>query len=164
MGNLVTFGNVINGIAAHYGVCCSIDVHRRVRRCVRAGRAGRVAAVGRRSGGGRGIRGVVVGRISFVRRCTIWIVGGCVCRTGIAAGIAYDDGRRLLAGACAEYEGEGCRPCVKCGFFQHDWMTFISGCCFIGTYHNKNTPCSQVLQPLVTVKVPDFDWFTCLKI
>lgn len=25
-------------------------------------------------------------------------------------------------------------------------------------------PCSQVLQPLVTVKVPDFDWFTCLKI
>lgn len=116
--NLVTFGNVIDGIAAHYGVCCSIDVHRRVRRCVRAGRAGRVAAVGRRSGGGRGIRGVVVGRIGFVRRCTIWIVGGCVCRTGIAAGIAYDDGRRLLAGACAEYEGEGCRPCVKCGFFN----------------------------------------------
>ena len=80
LGNLVTFGNVINGIAAHYGVCCSIDVHRRVRRCVRAGRAGRVAAVGRRSRGGRGIRGVVVGRIGFVRRCTIWIVGGCCCR------------------------------------------------------------------------------------
>ena len=165
MRNLVTFGDVINGIAAHYGMRCSIDVYRCVRRRVRAaGRAGRVAAGSRRSVSGRGVRGVVVGRIIFVRRCTIWIVGGCICGAGMVAGIAYDDGCRLLAGACAEDKGEGCRACVKCGFFQHNWMTFISGCCFIGTYHNKNTPCSQVLQPLVTVKLPDFDRFACLKI